>query len=81
MPSAIAMTMYRVMLCFFFISNPNYGTCVSNGRSIAGIETGTEFRAHGVRRFECRSPSAGTATANRGGILSQTPDHLSILKG
>jgi hypothetical protein len=66
MPSAIAMTMYRVMLCFFFISNPNYGTCVSNGRSIAGIETGTEFRERGARRFDCRSPSVGMATANGG---------------
>ncbi|WP_321803076.1 hypothetical protein [Burkholderia sp. BCC1993] len=59
------MTMYLVMLCFFFISNPNYRTGVSNGRSIAGIETGTEFRERGAP-FQVPEPVRGHGHGERG---------------
>lgn len=43
-----------------------------------GIGDGADGAAHA--RFGYRSPFVDIATANRGGILSQTPDSLSILK-
>lgn len=61
------MTMYRVMLCFFFISNPNYRPCVSNGWQIVGLESGTESRGCGACPFRVPEPVRGHRHGEQGG--------------
>ncbi|HIC7210660.1 TPA: hypothetical protein ACW2VG_003313 [Burkholderia stabilis] len=64
------------MLCFFFISNPNYKACVSNGWRIIRARLRTEnHAAMGATR-----PLPAVAMADRGGILTQLVHLLSNLK-
>ena len=67
--------MYLVMLCFFFISNPNHKAYVANGwhifRARLRIETHVSLGA--------TSPPLAVAMADKG-ILTQMAARLSNLK-
>ncbi|CAI8695289.1 hypothetical protein EMIT0111MI5_20479 [Burkholderia sp. IT-111MI5] len=68
--------MYLVMLCFFFISNPNYRACASNGWKI--IRVRLRIGTHVATR--ATGPLPAVAMADRGGILTQMARRLSNLK-